>query len=171
MFTNPLVYDNLSPDEDLLRDALGRNLEFSQTGNLVSISSLSPELRVLTTIMFNNLYHLSSPEYMNLGRALLLHDLITNEEIDIYAHIFHILHKTVAKTNSRTCIPFCCLVSRILKLKGVHPSDDESPYMKPSPIKFVHSMPTLDIVERESRQRLQHLIVVLTPTPPHMMRN
>ena len=63
-----------------------------------------------------------------------LHDLITDEEIDICAHIFHILCKTVSKTDSRTCIPFCCLVSRILKLKGIRPSDDESPYTKPSPI-------------------------------------
>ena len=29
MFTNPPIYDDLSSDEDLLRDALGRNLEFS----------------------------------------------------------------------------------------------------------------------------------------------
>ena len=71
---------------------------------------------------------------MNLKRVLFLHDLIIDEEIDICAHIFHILCKTVARTDSRTCIPFCCLVSWILKLKGVHPSDDESSYTKPSPI-------------------------------------
>ena len=71
---------------------------------------------------------------MNLKRVLFLHDLIIDEEIDICAHIFHILHKTVARTDSRTCIPFCYLVSRILKLKGIHPSNDESPYTKPSPI-------------------------------------
>ena len=39
MFTNPPVYDDLSLDEDLLRDTLGRNLEFSQTGNSISVSS------------------------------------------------------------------------------------------------------------------------------------
>ena len=32
MFTNPPVYDDLNLDEDLLRDTLGRNLEFLQTG-------------------------------------------------------------------------------------------------------------------------------------------
>ena len=106
MFTNPLVYDDLSPDEDLLRDALGRNLEFSPTGNSISVSSLSPELRVLTIIMFHNLYPLSNIGYMNLGRALFLHDLIIDEEIDIYAHICHILHKIVARIDLRTCIPF-----------------------------------------------------------------
>ena len=134
MFTNPLVYDDLSPDEDLLWDALRRNLEFSPNGNSISVSSLSLELRVLTIIMFHNLYPLSSTGYMNLKRALFLHDLITHEEIDICSHIFHILCKTVAGTDLRTCIPFCCLISRILKLKGIHPSEDESPYSKPSPI-------------------------------------
>ena len=71
---------------------------------------------------------------MNLGRALFLYDLISDEEIDICAYIFHLLCKTVLRTDSRACIPFCCLISRILKLKGVHPSDNESPYSKPSPI-------------------------------------
>ena len=71
---------------------------------------------------------------MNLGRALFLHDLKTDEEIDICTHIFHILHKIVTRTDSRTCIPFCYLISRILKLKGIHPSEDKSPYPKPSPI-------------------------------------
>ena len=66
MFTNPSIYDNLCSNEDLLRDALGRNLEFTQTGNSVSVSSLSLEFRVLTIIMFNNLYPLSNTRYMNL---------------------------------------------------------------------------------------------------------
>ena len=110
MFTNPLVYDDLSPDEDLLWDALGRKLEFSLNGNSISVSSLSLELRVLTIIMFHNLYPLSSTEYLNLKRALFLHDLITHEEIDICSHIFHIFCKTVARIDLRTCIPFCCLI-------------------------------------------------------------
>ena len=84
--------------------------------------------------MFHNLYPLSSTRYMNLGRALFLHDLISDEEINICGHIFHILHKTVLRTDSRACIPFCCLISRILKLKGVDPSEDKSPYPKLSPI-------------------------------------
>ena len=94
MFTNLPVYDDLNSDEDLLRDALGRNLEFSSNGNSIGVSSLSPELRVLTITMFHNLYPLSSTGYMNLGRALFLH-----EEIDICTHIFHILRKTVARTD------------------------------------------------------------------------
>ena len=71
---------------------------------------------------------------MNLGRALFLHDLISNEKIDIRAYIFHLLCKTVLRADLRACIPFCCLILRILKLKGVHPSDNESPYPKQSPI-------------------------------------
>ena len=75
-----------------------------------------------------------STGYINLGKALFLHDLISDEEIDICAHIFHLLCKMVLRNDSRACIPFCCLISRILKLKGVHPSDNESPYPKQSPI-------------------------------------
>ena len=72
-------------------------------------------------IMFHNLYPLSSIGYMNLGRALFLHDLINDEEIDIFSHIFHILSKIVERIASRNCLPFCRLISKILKLKGVHP--------------------------------------------------
>ena len=71
---------------------------------------------------------------MDLGKALFLHDLISDEEINICAHIFHILSKTVLRIDSKACIPFCCPILRILKLKGIHPSEDESPYLKPTPI-------------------------------------
>ena len=134
MFPKPPVYDNLNPEEDLLRDTLGDNLEFSPNGKSISVSSLSPELRVLTTIMFHNLYPLSSTRYMNLGRAQFLQDLITDEEINICAHIFHILRKTAVTTTSRNYISFCYLISKILKLKGIHPLEDEPPYPKSSPI-------------------------------------
>ena len=134
MLRKSLVYDDLYPEEDLLREALGKDLEFSPNGNSINVSSLSPKLRVLTIIMFHNLYPLSSIEYMNLGRALFLHNLISDVEIDICAHIFRILRKTVVRTNSRICIPFYCLVSQILKLKGIYPLADESSHPKPSPI-------------------------------------
>ena len=134
MLRKPLVYDDLYPEEDLLREALGKDLEFSPNGNSINVSSLSPKLRVLTIIMFHNLYPLSSIEYMNLGRALFLHNLISDVEIDICAHIFRILRKTVVRTDSRICIPFYYLVSQILKLKGIYPSVDESSHPKPSPI-------------------------------------
>ena len=98
------------------------------------MASLSLELRLLTMIMFSNLYPLSSTSYTNLSRALFLHDLITDAEIDVCSHIFHIVAKTVDWFASRNCIPFCCLSSRILKLKGVLPSKDERLYPRPSPI-------------------------------------
>ena len=91
MLRKPPVYDDLYQEEDFLREALDKDLEFSPNGNSINVSSLSPELRVLTIIMFHNLYPLSSIGYMNLGRALFLHDLISDVKIDICAHIFHIL--------------------------------------------------------------------------------
>ena len=130
----PPVYDKLNPDEEVLKKALGANLEFSSNRKSISVASLSPKLRLLSTIMCSNLYPLSSIKYMNLSQALFLHDLITDEEIDVCSHIFHILAKTVDRTASRNCIPFCRLISRILKLKGVRPSKDECSYPRPSPI-------------------------------------
>ena len=117
MFTKPPVYDDLNPDEEVLREALGPNLEFSSNGKSINVASLSLELRLLTMIMFSNLYPLSSTSYMNLGRALFLHDLISDMEIDVCSHIFHTVAKMVDQTASRNCIPFCRLISRILKLK------------------------------------------------------
>ena len=38
------VYDDLCLDEELLRDGLGQDLEFSSNGNSVSVSSLPPKL-------------------------------------------------------------------------------------------------------------------------------
>ena len=130
----PSVYDELNLDEEILQEALRANLEFSSNGKSIRVASLSPELRLLTMIMFSNLYSLSSTGYINLGRASFLHDLISDVEIDVCSHIFHILAKTVDRTASRNCIPFCRLISRILKLKGVHPSEDERPYPRSSPI-------------------------------------
>ena len=64
---------------------------------------------------------------MNLSRALFLDDLITNEEIDVCSHIFHILVKTAKRTAFRNCLPFCRLITKILKLKGVPIMEDEFP--------------------------------------------
>ena len=151
MLKNSPVCDDLCPDEELLRDGLGQDLEFSSNGNSVSVSSLPPKLRVLTIVMFHNLYPLSSTGYMNLGRALFLHDLISDVEIDICAHIFHVMRKTVLRIESRICVPFCCLISRILKLKGILPITDESPYIKPCPI----NMRTFNASNGHSRKRIK----------------
>ena len=151
MLKNSLVYDDLCLDEELLRDGLGQDLEFSSNGNSVSVSSLPPKLRVLTIVMFHNLYPLSSTSYMNLGCALFLHDLISDVEIDICAHIFHVLHKTVLGTKSLICAPFCCLISRILKLKGILLTTDESPCSKQCPI----NMRTFNASIGHSRKRVK----------------
>ena len=129
IFIKPPVYDELNPDEEVLRETLGDNLEFSSNGKSVNVASLSLALRLLTMIMFSNLYHLSSTEYMNLGRTIFLNDLIIDEEIDACSHI----------STSWNCLPFCCLISKILKLKGVSPSKDEHPYPHPSPIN-IHTL-------------------------------
>ena len=78
MLKNSPVYDDLCLDEELLRDGLRQDLEFSSNGNSINVSSLPLKLRVLTIVMFHNLYPLSSTGYMNLGCALFLHDLISD---------------------------------------------------------------------------------------------
>ena len=133
------MYDDLESDVEMLQDAFGENLEIASNGKSIVVPSLSPELKLLSTIMFHNLYPLSSIEYMNLGWALFLHDLITDEEIDIFSHIFHILSKTAERMASRNCLPFYCLISKILKLKGVDPLENEYPYPKQSPIN-IHTL-------------------------------
>ena len=101
--------------------------------------------------MFHNLYPLSNTWYMNLGCALFLHDLISDVEIDVCAHIFHVLRKMVLRTKSWICIPFCCLISRILKLNGIHPTADESPCIELSPI----NMRTSNASIGHSRKRVK----------------
>ena len=88
---------------------------------------------------------------MNLGRALFLYDLIFDVEIDICAYIFLVLRKTVLRTESRICVPFCCLISMILKLKGIYPTADESPCPKPSLI----NMRTFNASIGHSRKRVK----------------
>ena len=116
MFAKPPMYDEMELDLEIFPDAFGEKLDMFSNGKSTDLSILSPNLRLLTTIMFHNLYPLSSTEYMNLGQALFLHDLITDEEIDVCSHIFHILVKTAVRIASRNCLPFYCLITKILKL-------------------------------------------------------
>ena len=81
------MHDVLNSDKEVLQETLKKTLKSSFDGKLVSVASLSPELRLLTTIMFYNLYPLSSTGYMNLGRALFLHGLINDEKRLIFALI------------------------------------------------------------------------------------
>ena len=50
MLRHSPVYDDFCSDEELLKEGLGQDLEFSSNGNSVSVSSLPPKLRVLFTI-------------------------------------------------------------------------------------------------------------------------
>ena len=88
---------------------------------------------------------------MNLGRALFLHDLITDEEIDMCSHIIHILGKIAERTASRNCLPFFCLILKILKLKGVPTLEDEYPHPKQSPINIC----TLNAIIGRSRKNVK----------------
>ena len=51
MFVKPPMYDELEPNLDMLQDALEENLEISSNGKAIDVSLLSPELRLLSTIM------------------------------------------------------------------------------------------------------------------------
>ena len=147
VFRKPSMYDDLDPKANLLQETFGENLDFSPNEKSISVSSLSPELRLLTTIMSHNLYPLSSTGYMNLGRALFLHDCGEN------------------------CLPFCCLISKNLKLKGVHPLAIEYPYPKQVQSTFTFSMLASVIAEEESSKRvLLNIVIHALPHIP-MMRS
>ena len=157
-----------------MRNCLGglrQDLEFSSNGNSVSVSSLPHKLRVLTIVMFHNLYPLSSTGYMNLRRALFLHDLISDVKIDICAHIFHVLRKMVLRTESWICVPFCCLISRILKLKGILPTADESPCTKPRPINMRTFNASIGHSRKRVKPEISHLTIVRALAHYPLMKN
>ena len=54
MFAKPPVYDEMELDFKIFRDAFGENLDVFSNGKSIGLSSLSPELKLLTTIMFHN---------------------------------------------------------------------------------------------------------------------
>ena len=87
--------------------------------------------------MFSNLYLLSNTAFINLGRAQFLCDLITGALIDICAHIFQTIRKTVARSVTRACIPFCNLTMKIILLEGVNPPSDGKMMNHPWPISIV----------------------------------
>lgn len=87
--------------------------------------------------MFSNLYPLSNIAFINLGRAQFLCDLITGVPIDICAHIFQTIGKTVARSATRTSIPFCRVNIKILHREGVHPPTDGKIISRPRPISMI----------------------------------
>ena len=101
--------------------------------------------------MFSNLYPLSNIAFINLGRIQFLCDLITRVLIDICAHIFQIIGRTVARSATRTCIPFCSLIMKIMLLEGVRPPTDGKIVSRPRPI----SMITLQASKSHSSKALK----------------
>ena len=95
---NLTPYDDRTPEIHDILQVLGPDHEVSSKGSSISTAKFTPELTILKLIMFSNLYPLSNMIFINLGRAQFLCDLITGESIDIYAHIFQIIRKTVAQS-------------------------------------------------------------------------
>ena len=114
-------YDDRQPQEQDILQVLGPNHKVSSKGTSIGIAKFASELTTLKLIMLSNLYPLSNTAFINLGRAQFLCDLITRVLIDICAHIFQTIGKTIARTTAQTCIPFCSLLMKIMVLEGVHP--------------------------------------------------
>ena len=107
-------YDDRTPKVQDILQFLGPDHEGSSKGTFINTAKFSPELTTLKLIMFSNLYLLSNTAFINLGRAQFLCDLITGALIDICAHIFQTIGKTVARSVTRACIPFCSLIMKIM---------------------------------------------------------
>ena len=87
--------DRLPAVTDILR-ILGDEHEVSIKGISIGTAKFKPELKTLTFIMFFNLYPLPKTRFINLGWAQFLCNLITGTPIDICAHIFQTIGKTIA---------------------------------------------------------------------------
>ena len=112
-------YDDRVGHFDLILETLGADLEVSVMGTSIGTTRFTPEIKTLALIMHSNLYPLT-----NMGRAKFFCDLINGASINICAHIFQTLGKTAAKLATRTCLPFCNLIMKILLLNGIHPPKD-----------------------------------------------
>ena len=89
-------YDDRTPEIQDILQVLGPDHEVSSKGTSISTAKFAPELTTLKLIMFSNLYLLSNTTSINLGRSQFLCDLIIGAPIDICAHIFQTIRKTVA---------------------------------------------------------------------------
>ena len=126
-------YDDRLPQVQDILQILGLDHEISSKGTSIGIAKFALELKTLTLIMFFNLYPLSNTGFINLWSAQFLCDLITGVPIDICAHIF----QTIGKTVAWTCLPFCSLLMKIMVLEDVHPPKDEKILVSLCPISMV----------------------------------
>ena len=89
-------YDDKLPQVQDILKILGPDHEISSKGTSIGTAKFAPELKTLTLIMFFNLYPLLNTGLINLGRAQFLCDLIIGVQINIFAHIFQLIGRTVA---------------------------------------------------------------------------
>ena len=124
---NCQVNVDISPYDDRLAHAvqiletLEADLEVSSTGTLIGTSRFGSEMKTLTLIMYSNLYPLTNMSFINLGRAQFLYDLINGAQIDICAHIFHILGRIAGQSTARKCLPCRYPIMKIMTFKRIHP--------------------------------------------------
>ena len=131
-----LFNDRLAPVTEIL-DILGVDHEVSFKGTSIGTTKFGPEFKTLTLIMFINLYPLSNTGFINLGRAQFLCDLIKGAQIDICAHIFQTMGKTVGRLAALMCLPFCSLVMKVMVLKGVFPPKEGTILLRQRPISMM----------------------------------
>ena len=68
------------------------------------------EMKTLAYIMLSNLYPVTNLTTLLGPRTIFLYDLFTHKEIDICAHIYYLLTKSITKRNSRTILLFPSLI-------------------------------------------------------------
>ena len=134
---NLTPYDDRTPEIQDILQVLEPDHEVSTKGTSIITAKFAPELTTLKLIMFSNLYPLSNTTFINLGRAQFLCDLITGESIDIYAHSFQIIRKTVARSVARGCIPFYSLIMKFILREGINPPSYGKMMTRPRPISMI----------------------------------
>ena len=112
--------DRLAPIVEIL-DTLGTHQEVFSTGISIGTSRFKPKMKNLTMIMHSNLYPFTNTGFINLGRAKFLCDLINGAQIDICAHIFHILGRIAGRSTARKCLPCRYPIMKIMTFKRIHP--------------------------------------------------
>ena len=119
---------------NLILEILGADLEISTMGTSIGTARFSLEITTLALIVYSNLLPLTNIGFINLGRARFIVDLIIGAQIDICAHILQNLGNTTGRSATRTCLPFCSLIMKILLLKGIHPPKDGTILTQQGPI-------------------------------------
>ena len=92
-----IPYDDRLPQVQDILQILGPNHEISSKGTSIGTAKFALELKTFTLIIFFNLYPLSNTDFINLGRAQFLCDLIAGVSTDICAHIFQTIGKIAAR--------------------------------------------------------------------------